>query len=318
MNNIYIRQLTVFISSVLALTLLAFILSSHFKLDIGDNSASLLNHYFHYMMDIFSGNWGYSSSSGSSVFTEFINHLPATIELSACALIMAVFIGIPLGVIAATNKGKWQDKLITSTTLMGYSIPIFWWGILLILFFSFYLQFTPVGGRLGFEYDIQPQTGFMLIDTLLSEQPYALQAFFDALRHLLLPAMALGTIPLAILTKVTRSAMLQVLSSNFIRTAKAKGLSSNRIIWLHATRNALLPILTNIELQISLLITGTLITEIIFSWPGVGKWLLEAVLRRDYATIHGGILAMSLLILANNLLIETLSYYANPKAKLPT
>jgi len=324
MNNLLLRQFVILLSSLLALTIFTFSLTLFFPSEAdllipqgNQIQTNLFSQYVFYLREILQGHWGVSQARGSQVFEDFFNHFPATLELSFTAFFFALIIGLPLGVIAAENKNKWQDKLIVSTTLIGYSMPIFWWGMLLILLFSVSLGITPVASRLGFEYDILPVTGFMLIDTLLSDKPYAIEAFTDALRHLLLPSIVLGTIPLAVFTRVTRSAMVEVLASDYIRTAKAKGLSMIRIVWIHALRNAMLPILTIIGLQISILITGTLITETIFSWPGIGKWLLEAVYRRDYATIHGGILAIASIVIFTNIMIELASYYFNPKLRSP-
>jgi len=276
---------------------------------------NLVNHYWHYLNSILSGEWGQSRINGQNVLDEFLIHIPATIELSVMALLFSLCLGLPLGIIAAENKNKWQDKLVVSSTLIGYSMPIFWWGMLLVLLFSLTLGIAPVASRIGFEYDILPVTGFMLIDTLLSDQPYAIEAFYNALEHLILPTIVLGTIPLAIFTRVTRSAMIEALASDYIRTAKAKGLSYSRIIWLHALRNALIPIVTVISLQISVLITGTLITETIFAWPGVGKWLLEAVYRRDLVTLHGGLLAIAMIVIMMNIMVEIAIHFINPKLR---
>ncbi len=321
MNKILVRQLTSLILSLFALTIFTYTLSLFFPagsvFGVTNNSAidNQSFHYFSYLQNLITGNWGISPVRGSEVFKDFFIYFPATVELALSALFFALIFGLPLGIYAAENKNKWQDKLVVSTTLIGYSMPIFWWGMLLVLFFSLYLGITPVASRLGFEYDIIPVTGLMLVDTLISEQPYAIEAFYDALHHLILPSIVLGTIPLAIFTRVTRSTMIEVLSTDYIRTAKAKGLSTPRIIWLHALRNAMIPIMTVIGLQISTLITGTLITETIFSWPGMGKWLLEAVYRRDYATIHGGILAIASIVIVTNGLLELGSYYLNPKLR---
>jgi dipeptide transport system permease protein len=322
MNKLLFKQFTLLISSLLALTLFTFSLTLFFPKgsefitqQIANEPHNIFLQYFTYLQNILQGQWGVSETRETLVFNDFFTYFPATVELSLSALIFALVFGIPFGIFAAENKNKWQDKLIVSTTLVGYSMPIFWWGMLLVLLFSVSLGITPVASRLGFEYDILPVTGFMLIDTLLSDESYAIDAFYDALRHLLLPTIVLGTIPLAIFTRVTRSAMIEVLSSDYIRTAKAKGLPIVRVVWVHALRNALLPILTIVGLQISILITGTLIVETIFSWPGIGKWLLEAVYRRDYATIHGGILAISSIVIATNILIEFMSYYLNPKLR---
>ncbi|MCW9016225.1 MAG: ABC transporter permease, partial [Kangiellaceae bacterium] len=267
MIKLLIRQSLLLITSLFILTIFTFSISRFFpsenfnqQLQIQAEHSALEN-YSRYLSQIFSGQWGNSELRGSDVLQEFLTFFPATMELATLALCFALLCGIPLGITAAKNKNSWQDKLITSSTLVGYSMPIFWWGMLLVLLVSLSWGLTPVASRLGFEYDIIPVTGFMLVDTLISEQPYAVEAFYDALHHLLLPSIVLGTIPLAIFTRVTRSAMIKVLSSDYIRTAKAKGLSDFRIIWLHAMRNALIPILTVVGLQISVLITGTLITE---------------------------------------------------------
>jgi dipeptide transport system permease protein len=324
MSRLLLRQLMLLLSSLFALTLFTFFLTLFFpegsdfiSHQLNSESANIIAQYLNYLQNILQGQWGVSETRETLVFNDFFTYFPATVELSLSALVFALLFGIPFGILAAENKNKWQDKLIVSTTLVGYSMPIFWWGMLLVLLFSVSLGVTPVASRLGFEYDIIPVTGFMLIDTLLSDKSYAINAFYDALRHLLLPTIVLGTVPLAIFTRVTRSAMIEVLSSDYIRTAKAKGLPIARIVWIHALRNALLPILTIVGLQISILITGTLITETIFSWPGIGKWLLEAVYRRDYATIHGGILAIASIVIATNILIEFVSHYLNPRLRSP-
>ncbi len=321
MKSIFVRQFLILIFSIFTLTLFTYSLVIFFNLNVDLTQQKIANtnifvNYFYYLENMIKGNWGVSITSGRPILKTFLIHLPATLELSIAALLFALAIGLPLGVIAAKNKYKWQDKLITSSTIIVYSMPVFWWGILLVLFFSIFLGIMPVGNRIGFEYDILPKTGFILIDSLLMSDVYGFNAFYSAIHHLVLPTVVLGTIPLAIFTKITRSAMIDTLSSGYIRTAKAKGLSSARIIWIHALRNAIIPIMTIIGLQINALITGTLIAEIIFSWPGIGKWLLESVTRRDYAAIHGGIFAISLMVIIINMLLEIISHYANPKSRL--
>ena len=174
-------------------------------------------------------------------------------------------------------------------SLTGYSMPIFWWGLLLILFFSVQLGWTPVSGRIAVKYYIEPVTGFLLIDALLSGEK---GAFASAVSHLILPTIVLGTKPLAVIARMTRSAMLEVLGEDYIRTARAKGLSPLRVVALHALRNALIPVVTVIGLQVGVLFTGAILTETIFSWPGVGKWLIEAINRRDYPVLQGGMLLL--------------------------
>ena len=246
---------------------------------------------------------------------DFVIYFPATIELAAAALLIALVVGLPLGIYAAQHKDKWQDKLIMSGSLIGYSMPIFWWAMLLVLFFSIILGITPVASRIGFEFDIEPITGFMLLDTLLSEKHYALDAFKSALHHLILPAFVLGTVPLAVIARSTRSTMTDVLNADYIRSAKSRGISASKILWKYALRNASIPLLTAMGLQISILLTGSLITETIFSWPGIGKWLLEAVYRRDFAVIHGGILAIASFIIIIHLVLDIFRSFVDPKLR---
>lgn len=276
---------------------------------------NLFEGYYYYIQHILTGDFGLSSVRGTSVFKEFFIYFPATLELSIAAMLFALALGLPFGILAAKEKNNWPDKLIVSTTLVGYSMPVFWWAMLLVLLFSLWLGITPVASRIGFEYDILPVTGFMLIDTLLSEQPYNLEAFYNAIHHLILPAIVLGTIPLAVITRSTRSAMISALSEDYIRSAKARGIPLASVVWKHALRNALIPIITVMGLQVSVIITGSLITESIFSWPGAGKWLLEAVYRRDFPVIHGGILAIASFVILLHLLLDIILMIADPKQR---
>jgi dipeptide transport system permease protein len=197
-------------------------------------------------------------------------------------------------------------------SLTGYSMPIFWWGLLLILLFSVKLGLTPVSGRIAVQYYVEPVTGFLLIDSLLSNDK---GAFRSALAHLVLPAIVLGTVPLAVIARMTRSAMLEVLGEDYIRTARAKGLSNLRVISLHALRNALIPVVTVIGLQVGVLFTGAILTETIFSWPGIGKWLIEAIGRRDYPVLQGGILIIGATVMTINLLVDLTYGLINPRIR---
>ena len=191
-------------------------------------------------------------------------------------------------------------------------MPIFWWGLLLILLFSVQLGLTPVSGRIAVQYYIEPVTGFLLIDSLLSDDQ---GAFRSALAHLILPTVVLGTVPLAVIARMTRSAMLEVLGEDYIRTARAKGLSNLRVIALHALRNALIPVVTVIGLQVGVLFTGAILTETIFSWPGIGKWLIEAIGRRDYPVLQGGILLIGATVMTVNLLVDLTYGLINPRIR---
>jgi dipeptide transport system permease protein len=239
--------------------------------------------YLDYIGKLAQGDLGESLRTRESVWTEFTSLFPATLELSMAALLFAGILGLLAGVIAALKRGSLFDHGVMGISLAGYSMPIFWWGLILIMFFSVSLGWTPVSGRIDLLYDIEPKTGFMLIDTLLADD---VGAFFDALHHLILPAIVLGTIPLAVIARMTRSSMLEVLREDYIRTAKAKGLSPSRVVFVHGLRNALIPVLTVVGLQVGTLLAGAVLTETIFSWPGIGKWLIEAIGARDYPVVQ--------------------------------
>lgn len=313
-----LKQLGTLLISLFGLTVLTFILSQQADTPIHHyNSDNAFIQYFEYIQFLISGDWGTSSIHKRSVLTDFLQHFPATIELIVFAMLLAVSTGLALGIIASTRRGGWLDNTLMTTSLIGYSMPIFWWGMLLVLLFSLTLGWTPVAGRVSFEFDIAPFTRFMLVDTLLHHNKYGFDAFLNALHHLILPAVTLSTIPMAIIARMTRSSLLAVLKSEYIRTARSKGISKQRIIWVHALRNALQPILTISGVQISIIMSGVIITEYIFAWPGIGKWLLEAVSRRDFASIQGGVLALSIIVIAFNLALDFLSIYLNPKLRRP-
>jgi dipeptide transport system permease protein len=198
------------------------------------------------------------------------------------------------------------------TALVGYSMPIFWWGLLLIILFSGTLHWTPVSGRIALNYFFQPVTGFMLIDSLLSGQKGAFQS---ALHYLILPTVVLATIPLAVIARQTRSAMLEVLGEDYVRTARAKGLPERRVIDRHALRNALIPVVTTIGLQIGVLMAGAILTETVFSWPGIGKWMIESVNKRDYFVVQSGLLLIALIIMTVNLIVDVLYAVINPRIR---
>lgn len=268
--------------------------------------------YFDYIGQLAQGNLGESLRSRESVWNEFLTLFPATVELALAALLFAGTLGLIAGVVAALKRGSLLDHGVMSIALTGYSMPIFWWGLLLIMFFSVGLGWTPVSGRIDLLYDIPPVTGFMLIDTLLSDEP---GAFGDALRHLILPAIVLGTIPLAVIARMTRSAMLEVLREDYVRTARAKGLSPTRVVFVHALRNALIPVLTVFGLQVGALLAGAVLTETIFSWPGIGKWLIEAIGARDYPVVQNGILLIACLVILVNFIVDILYGLANPRIR---
>ena len=269
--------------------------------------------FFDYVWALLHGDFGISIISKSPVLHEFLTLFPATLELSLCAMIVAIGIGVPAGVIAATRRGGIYDQSLMGLALTGYSMPIFWWGLILILFMSNTLHLTPVSGRIDLiKFYFPSVTGFMLIDSVLSGQK---GAFLDAVRHLILPSIVLGTVPLAVIARMTRSAMLEVLEEDYVRTARAKGLSQRRVIGLHALRNALIPVVTVIGLQVGALLAGAVLTETIFSWPGVGKWLVESIGRRDYPALQGGIMLISTAVILVNLIVDLLYGLINPRIR---
>jgi dipeptide transport system permease protein len=268
--------------------------------------------YLHYITGVFKGDLGRSFVTKRSVLKEFFTLFPATLELSFCAMIFAIFFGLPAGMIAGVKRGTVFDHMVMGVSLTGYSMPIFWWGLLLILFFSVQLGWTPVSGRLSPLFWIDIDTGFMLIDTLRSNEP---EAFRSALSHLILPSIVLGTIPLAVIARMTRSSMLEVLQEDYVRTARAKGVSPGRVVIVHAFRNAMIPVITVIGLQVGVLMAGAILTETIFAWPGIGKWMVESINRRDYPAIQGGILMIATLIIFVNLLVDVLYGIVNPRIR---
>ncbi len=272
----------------------------------------LWEQYVSYLGDILQGDLGRSIVTRQPIIEEFLTLFPATVELSLCAILLAVLIGLPVGVLAAIRRGTVFDHSVMAVTLTGYSMPIFWWGLLLIILFSGILGWTPVSGRLSLLYYVEPVTGFMLIDTLLSDQE---GAFLSAVRHLILPTIVLGTIPLAVIARQTRSAMLEVLGEDYVRTARAKGLPPWRVVGLHALRNALVPVVTTVGLQVGVLLAGAILTETIFSWPGVGKWLVDSIFRRDYPAVQGGLLLIASLVMVVNLVVDLLYGLINPRIR---
>jgi dipeptide transport system permease protein len=268
--------------------------------------------FLDYIWGLLHGDFGVSIISQDSVLREFLTLFPATLELSLFAMLFAVVFGVPFGVLAAVKRGSVFDHGLMGVALFGYSMPVFWWGLLLVLFFSVTLDLTPVSGRIDLLYYFEPVTGFMTVDSLLSGQE---GAFSSALSHLVLPAIVLGTIPLAAIARMTRSSMLEVLEEDYVRTARAKGLSPFRVIGLHALRNALIPVVTTIGLQGGTMLAGAVLTETIFAWPGVGKWLIESIFRRDYPALQGGVLLISTLLVLVNMTVDILNAVINPRIR---
>ena len=268
--------------------------------------------FVEYVWHVLQGDFGRSIMSKNSVLADFFVLFPATLELAFCAMVFAIVIGIPAGVLAAERRGSAYDHALMGVALTGYSMPIFWWGLLLILFFSLHLGWTPVSGRIDLDYYFEDGTNFMLYDAWVSGQE---GAFASAVSHLILPSIVLGTIPLAVIARMTRSAMLEVLGEDYVRTARAKGLSNFRVVGIHALRNALIPVVTVIGLQVGTLMAGAILTENIFSWPGVGHWLIDSIGRRDYPALQGGVLLISAVVVLVNLMVDLVYGIIDPRIR---
>ncbi|MBT4762845.1 MAG: ABC transporter permease [Bdellovibrionaceae bacterium] len=331
MFKIIIQRLLVSLPTLLGVSILSFVLIRWIPGDpvllmLGERGAdpavyaemranlgldkNIVIQYFTYIGNALTGDLGTSIISKKSVLAEFTARFPATFELGFMGIMIAVIVGVPLGIFAALKRKSFLDYTLMGSALVGYSMPIFWWGLILILVFSVNLGWTPVSGRIGALFDVEPVTGFLLFDSLLSED--GIYAFWDALKHLILPSIALGTVPLAAIARMTRSSLLEVLKEDYIRTAKAKGLKQKTVVVKHALRNALVPIITIIGLMFGSILTGAILTETIFSWPGIGKWIVQSVTARDYPVIQGGVLLIALIIILVNLTVDLLYLWANP------
>ena len=273
----------------------------------------LWTQYFLFLKALFQGNLGTSLVTGQPVFKEFWTYFPATVELSFFALAGALLLGIPLGILSALRRNTILDYTVMGVSFLGFSMSVFWWGLMLILVFSVTLGWTPVAGRIGALYEVHQVTGFYLIDVWFSEN--SLKAFGSAIGHLLLPSLTLGAIPLAFIVRMTRSSFLEVLKKDYIRTAWGKGLGSGKVFFHHAFFNALIPIVTVVGFLTGALLTGAVLTETVFSWPGIGHWFVKGVLSRDYPVITGGVLLMAFIIVGINILVDVIYTKADPSVR---
>ncbi len=258
------------------------------------------------------GDLGRSVLRQEPVTQEIIRRFPATIELTLGAIIVALVVGIPAGIISAIRRGSIFDAASMLLALTGVSMPIFWLGLMLVLLFSVVLHLLPTGGRLDAGTNFVPITNLILFDSLVKGE---VGVFIQALKHLALPAIALGSIPMAIIARMTRSSMLEVLSQDYIRTAHAKGLKERAVVINHALRNAWLPVITVVGLQVGRLLSGAILTETVFSWPGIGRWLVDAIYARDYPIVQGVTLFIALVFVGINLLVDVLYAWVDPRVK---
>ena len=266
--------------------------------------------YGMFLKRLLKGDLGETIWTRQKVWHEVKERFPATIELSVVALVISCFSGILFGIASATRQYSLFDYLGMVGALVGVSMPIFWLGLVFMLIFSLQLGWLPLSGRLSVGIELQTITNFYILDALLTQNWAALK---DAVWHIIMPAVTLSTIPTAIVARMTRSSMLEVLRQDYIKTAKAKGLSRFTVTFKHAFRNALIPVVTTIGLQFGVLLGGAILTESIFAWPGVGKWMYDAVMQRDYMVIQGGTLFIAAIFVIINLMVDVLYAVINPR-----
>jgi len=268
--------------------------------------------YLDYIGGLLRGDFGASVINSKPFFDEFSVRFPGTVELSVAALIFAVGVGIPLGRLAARHAQGWLDGLVTAISLFGISIPVFVLGLVLVLIFGVTLGWLPTQGRIDARAAFETTTNFLLLDTALAGR---WDLFVDALRHLILPAIALGSIPLAIIARITRASVIEVSNEDYVRTARAKGLTERRVDDRHIMRNAWLPVTTVIGLQVGGLLAGAVLTETVFSWNGVGRWVVDAIGNRDLTIVQSTILVFALIFLLVNLVVDVGYAFLNPRIR---
>lgn len=306
-----LRRFLLLLITLFFLTLVSFSLS-YFTPRAPLNGAALLDAYQFYFVSLLHWDFGVSSINGQAISEQLREVFPATMELCLLAFTLALFIGIPLGIIAGVMRGKWQDTAISTFALLGFSMPVFWLALLLMLFFSLHLGWLPVSGRFDLLYQVKPITGFALIDAWLSDSPYRTEMIGSALRHMILPITALAVAPTTEVVRLMRISTDDVLNQNYIKAAATRGLSRFTIIRRHVLHNALPPIVPKLGLQFSTMLTLAMITEVVFSWPGLGRWMINAIRQQDYAAISAGVMVVGTLVIAINVLADILGAATNP------
>jgi cationic peptide transport system permease protein len=282
-------------------------LEAVFKLD-----RSIFVQFWYYIENLISGDWGVSSSSQISLLEEISIAFPATIELITYALLVSIFIGIPLGFIGGIWHHKPFDFGVVTFSVVSYSFPVFWLALIFITIFSLQLGYLPLSGRVNFLYDIPHSSGFILWDIMLADIPDKKDAFKDAIRHLILPTASIALVTTAIFIRFTRRSIMDEMNKGYIDAAKSRGFTTKQIFFKHGLRNSLLPILPLMAMQISTLITNAMVVETIFSWPGIGNWMIQAIYQRDYPAIRIGMLVVSVFVVTLTITIEFISRAIDP------
>jgi len=272
----------------------------------------LITQYFIWMGKVLKGDLGRSIRTNEKVLKELLYRFPNTFELSIFAIIIASLIGIFAGIISSVKRGSFIDYLTMTIALFGVSMPVFWLGIMLMLIFGVWFNILPISGRLDVGINLTRITNFILLDSLLTLN---FHAFFDAIKHLILPSIALSTIPMAFIARITRSSMLDILNKDYIRTARAKGLKENIVVYRHALKNAFIPIITSVGTEFALLLGGAILTETVFAWPGIGRYIVGAVSSRDYPVVQGSIIFIAFLVCFVNLIVDILYAFIDPRIR---
>jgi ABC-type dipeptide/oligopeptide/nickel transport system permease component len=266
-----------------------------------------------FMSRLVRGDLGRALRTNEKITTEIMQRFPATIELSLAAILIATVFGMLAGIISATRQYSVFDYISMVASLIGVSMPIFWLGLVLMIIFSLHLGWLPLSGRLSYFIELETVTNLYVIDSVLTGN---WTAFKDAVWHLIMPAFTLSTIPMAIIARITRSSMLEVLRQDYIRTAKAKGLSPVTVYLKHGLKNAMIPVITVIGLQFGILMGGAILTETIFAWPGIGNWILNAVYARDFNAVQGGTMLVATVFVLINMVVDILYAWVNPRIKV--
>jgi len=272
----------------------------------------IINQYLIWIGKVLRGDFGRSIRTGESVLKELFYRFTNTFELSLFSIIIATFIGVFAGIISAYKRGSFFDYFTMTIALFGVSMPVFWLGIMLMLIFGIWLNILPVSGRLDTGITLTRITNFMILDSILTLNFHAL---LSILKHLILPGIALATIPMAFIARITRSSMLDVLNKDYIRTARAKGLNERVVVYKHALKNALIPVITSIGTEFALLLGGAILTETVFAWPGLGRYIVGAVSSRDYPVVQGSIIFVAFLVAIVNLIVDILYAFIDPRIR---
>ena len=306
-----LRRLLLLVFTLFFLTFVGFSLS-YFTPHAPLQGSSFWDAWVFWFNGVLHWDFGVSSINGQLISEQLQEVFPATMELCILAFGSALLVGIPVGMLAGVMRGRWQDKAISAVALLGFSIPVFWLALLLTLFFSLNLGWLPVSGRFDLLYEVKTVTGFSLIDAWISDSPWRDEMLMSALRHVILPVVTLAVAPTTEVIRLMRISTIEVFEKNYIKAAATRGLSRFTILRRHVLHNALPPVIPRLGLQFSTMLTLAMITEVVFSWPGLGRWLINAIRQQDYAAISAGVMVIGSLVIIVNVLSDILGALANP------